>query len=200
MSEETYQRFVERYESDELPWDDELPPPEVIEIVPLLKPGRALDLGCGYGRTSIYVAKHGWQGDGVDFVPAAVDGAKRRAAAAGVADRVNFYEGSASSPNMLSGPYDLAVDIGCMHSFPLEQLIEYRDSLKRLLSSGAKYLLFVHLRDEHLEEGGRPHGIIDGQVESLFSDDFSLDRVEFGSTQVEDRPAWRSAWFWFTRN
>ena len=199
MSEETYHRFVERYESEELPWDDVLPPPEVIELIPLLTPGRALDLGCGYGRTSIYVAQHGWQADGVDFVPAAVEGARERAAAAGVADQVNFYEGSASSPDMLTGPYDLAVDIGCMHSFPLEQLIEYRDSLKQLLRSRAKYLLFVHLRDEHLEEGGRPHGIIDGQVESLFSDGFSLDRVEFGTTQVEDRPAWRSAWFWFTR-
>lgn len=200
MSDETYQRFVERYESNQLPWDDELPPPEVIALIPLLKKGRALDLGCGYGRTSIYVAQHGWRADGIDFVPAAVDGAKQRAAAAGVSDRVNFYQGSASSSDMLAGPYDLAVDIGCMHSFPPEQLVEYRDSLKRLLRTGAKYLLFVHLRDEHLEEGGRPHGIIDGQVETLFADGFTLDHVEVGSTQVEDRPPWRSAWFWFTRN
>ena len=32
-----------------------------------LPPGRALDLGCGYGRTAILLAQHGWRVDGVDF-------------------------------------------------------------------------------------------------------------------------------------
>lgn len=197
MTNETYQRFVDRYESDELPWNDELPPPEVIDLVPKLSPGRALDLGCGYGRTSIYLAKHGWTADGVDFVPQAVAKAKEIAAAAGLDSLTNFYVSSASDPKPCTGPYDLAVDIGCMHSFPDKQLVAYRDSLKRLLKPGAIYLLFAHLRDDEPTE--RPHGILDGRIESLFADGFKLDNVEVGSTQVEDRPAWRSAWYWFAR-
>lgn len=199
MSDETFQRFVARYESNQLPWDDELPPPEVIALVPKLEVGRALDLGCGYGRTAIYLAKHGWQADGIDYVPAAAKGAKHRAEIAGVGDRVNFYEGSASSPDILTGPYDLAVDIGCMHSFPDEQLIEYRDSLKRLLLPGARYLLFAHVRDQDLADGERPHGITDGRIDTLFADGFKCDHLEVGSTQVEDRAPWRSVWYWFTR-
>lgn len=198
MTNETYNRFVERYQSGELPWADELPPPEVIDLVPTLSPGRALDLGCGYGRTAIYLALHGWTADGVDFVEQAVEEAVRRAAAAGVADQTKFYAGSASTPQANDTSYDLAIDIGCMHSFSDELLIEYRDSLKRVLRSGATYLLFVHLRNESPE--GRPHGIAKGHVETLFADGFSLDRVEHGTTQVEDRPPWESAWYWFKRN
>ena len=199
MAEDTFARFVERYATNQLPWDDPLPPPEVIDLVPQLDVGRMVDLGCGYGRTAIYLAQHGWLADGVDYVPAAVAGAKERAAAAGVADRTNFYQGSASAPHMLSGPYDLVVDIGCMHSFPEPQLIEYRDSLTRLLRSGAIYLLFAHLRHGEPQADERPHGILDSQIKALFADHFKLDKVEYGSTKVEDKDPWDSAWYWFRK-
>ncbi|MEM8860205.1 MAG: class I SAM-dependent methyltransferase [Chloroflexota bacterium] len=198
MSNETYQRFVDRYESKELPWADELPPPEVIDFVSTAPPGRALDLGCGYGRTAIYLAQHGWQADGVDFVPAAIDEAIVRSIAAEVVEKTRFFVGSASNPHMVEGPYDLAVDIGCMHSFTDEMLSKYSESLKKLLRSGATYLLYVHFRDEEAED--RPHGILKETIAELFSSDFTLDKVEFGTTQVEDRPVYNSAWYWFLRN
>ena len=40
---------------------------------------RILDLGCGPGRASIYLARLGWQVDGVDFVPQAIATARQRA-------------------------------------------------------------------------------------------------------------------------
>ena len=54
----------------------------MVEGADRLATGRALDLGCGTGTNSIYLAQHGWETTGVDFVPRAIGIAKRKAEAA----------------------------------------------------------------------------------------------------------------------
>ncbi len=189
------ERFTERYSSGTIPWDDDLPPPELMAFVAKQPAGRALDLGCGYGRSSIYLAQHDWQVDGVDFVPQAVQEAERRAGAAGVAERTKFHASDVSRLDFLKGPYDLALDIGCMHAMSAEELLSYRDGLLRLLPAGAIYLLFAHLRgEEDHEEDGGPRWIEEELLLSLFAQGFLLEKAEYGWTQVEDRAPWRSAW------
>ena len=198
MTEQTpYERFVTRYESGEVPWDDSLPPPEVQALVSDLPVGRALDLGCGYGRTSIYLAQHGWHVDGIDFVPQAVAEATQRAMAAGVAQQVRFHHASVTDLAFLEGPYSLAVDIGCMHALDDVGLQSYRDGLLSLLAPGATYLLFVRLRDESEVAETGPRGILEGEVYDLFKDTFHLTKKEYGLTTAEGKAPWRSGWFWF---
>jgi hypothetical protein len=120
--------------------------------------------------------------------------------AAGVAGKVDFHVASAAKLNFLAPPYDLAVDVGCMHSFTYEQLRAYRDELRRLLPPGALYVLFAHLRDTTEGIGDdEPRGIPESLIYSLLGDRFLLEKVERGVTQVEDRPPWNSGWFWFRR-
>lgn len=49
-----------------------------------LPAGSALDLGCGTGDTSIYLAQHGWKVTGVDFAPRALAKARAKAGANGL--------------------------------------------------------------------------------------------------------------------
>lgn len=196
MSEESrLDRFVERYASGMIPWDDDLPPPELMALVEEQAAGRALDLGCGYGRSSIYMARHGWAVDGVDFVLQAVQEAQRRAYAARVANRVHFHTADVSKLTFLEGPFDLALDIGCMHAMNDEELVSYRDGLLRLLPEGAIYLLFAHLRGADDDANGEgPRWIEEEMLLDLFAKSFVLEHAEYGVTQVEDRPPWRSVW------
>ncbi len=61
---DTFTRMEQLYRGGgQVPWDRALPPPEVIALAAELPPGRALDLGCGYGRASIYLAQHGCRCD-----------------------------------------------------------------------------------------------------------------------------------------
>ena len=190
------ERFKERYAAGMVPWDDDLPPPELVALVDKQAAGRALDLGCGYGRSSIYLAQHEWLVDGVDFVPQAVEEAQRRAADAGVEKQTRFHTADVSDLSFLDGPYDLALDIGCMHAMSLAELNSYRDGILRLLPDGAIYLLFAHLRDTEDEtEDEGPSWIEEDVLLGLFAEGFILERAEYGITQVEDRPPWRSAWF-----
>jgi len=64
------------------PWDTGITPPEVVEAIEgpeALRPGRALDLGCGTGTNSLYLARHGWNVVGVDLAVRAIRQARRKA-------------------------------------------------------------------------------------------------------------------------
>lgn len=194
-----YDRMKERYLAGAVPWDDVLPPPEVIELVPRLEPGRALDLGCGYGRATIFLARHGWQVDGVDFIPEAIAEAAERAQAAGVMERVRFHEAQVSELGFLHGRYDFALDVGCMHSLDEAELQNYAAGLRRLLRPDAVYLLYARLADPDRDSDSGPRGVPEQTVKTLFADGFELEQFIAGETVVEDQPVWSSAWFYFRR-
>ena len=195
MSDEIYHQLLERYQSGQVPWDQELPPPEVIDLARTLLPGRALDLGTGFGRAAIYLARLGWEVDAVDFIAEAIAGAVTRAQRMGV-DGVRFHLSQVTAMPFLFAPYDLALDVGCMHNFSSVQLVAYCHELRRLLRPGAHYLLFAHLRAPDAAEA---RWLDEALLRRLFSDGFHLRRVEYGTTQVGDNPPWPSAWFWWQR-
>lgn len=89
-----FERLQAIYQSGVIPWDASLPPPEVLDTVATLTVGRALDVGCGFGRAALYLAHLGWQVDGVDLVPEAIAEASARATRAGLADIAHFHVGS----------------------------------------------------------------------------------------------------------
>ncbi|MBO9338607.1 MAG: methyltransferase domain-containing protein [Chloroflexus sp.] len=141
-----FHRMRERYLSGEIPWDHSEPPPEIITLSNELPPGRAIDLGCGTGRACIWLARAGWQVDGIDFVPEAIAIARERVAAAGVADKVRLFVADATRLDFLTEPYDLAIDVGCGHGFSEPELNAYLDEVRRLLRPGGLFAFFAHLR------------------------------------------------------
>ena len=194
--EPLYTIMEERYKSGDVPWDDELPPPEVMDLVSNLEPGMALDLGCGYGRATIFMARLGWQVDAIDIIPDAVAKAAKRSREAGVSAR--FHIASILDLGFLSATYDLAIDVGCGHSLTNEGLVQYRDILRGLLRPGGYFLIFARMRTEDQEESETSlSGIKQDYILSTFSTGFDLEWYSMGETKVEDGPGWPSAWFRF---
>ena len=58
--------------------------PDVMAAARELEPGRALDLGCGSGQNSIWLAQQGWQVRGIDIAGGAIERAEAAATEAGV--------------------------------------------------------------------------------------------------------------------
>ena len=193
-----HERMEEIYESGSIPWDQADPPPEVIDLAAKLKPGRALDLGCGYGRAAIYLARLGWKVDGVDFVAQAIQGARIRAEQADVSERATFYHTSVTQLDFLEGQYDLALDVGCAHGLNAPELRDYYQQLVRLLKPGGFFLLFAHLNEENIDPEEQKW-MDEVLLRELFASQFILEKVEHGQTQVNDQEPWRSAWFWFRK-
>src|SRR5688572_9649585 len=78
-------KFMERvYEKASQPsdllWHSEEPSPFLVKAMQVRKqPGTALDLGCGAGVFSVYMAQAGYQVTGLDFIPKALELARQLA-------------------------------------------------------------------------------------------------------------------------
>lgn len=195
-SEPLYDRIRQRYIEHNVPWDHVLPPPEVLAFAASHAPGRMLDLGCGYGRACLHLSSLGWTCVGVDFVPEAIEGARARIDAAGLADRVTFHRADVSELGFLNEPYDFILDVGCLHSQPEAVCNRYAGHVARLCRPGGLYLLFAHLGDGSETDQGR--WITQTRLDSLFVPNFVIERFELGTTTVADE-TWRSGWFWMRR-
>jgi ubiquinone/menaquinone biosynthesis C-methylase UbiE len=80
----------------------------LVESLEITTPLRVLDLGCGDGTTAVPLAQLGAEVVGIDIAENLVEAGNKRAANAGVIDRLTFQEGDASD---LQGVSDDSFDL-----------------------------------------------------------------------------------------
>ncbi len=178
------------------PWDTGVTPPEVVEAIEGpggLPPGRALDLGCGTGTNSLYLARHGWQVVGVDFAAQAIRIARRKARQAGVTAEFHVADVARLDLLAIQPPFDLALDIGCFHSLTADARAHYLDGLRCLLRPGARWMLYAF--GPRQRKGGGTIGIGPEEIQSLGQAGFRVQRMEGGSDP--NGPA--AAWYWLEK-
>lgn len=174
------------------PWDSGVPPPELVAAVEgtdKLAPGKALDLGCGTGTNCVYLAKHGWQATGVDFVPRAIEAARRKAAADGVSPRLVVGDVTRLTELGLGVGYRLLLDLGCFHSIPDEGRDAYVGGATQLAERGATMLLFCFVRRPKPARLG-PRGVARGEVAQRFAAGWELVAEEEGRPMLGCDAAW----------
>ncbi len=128
------------------PWDSGISPPELKEFIathpstgPGQAPRRALDIGCGTGTNVVTLAQAGWQVTGIDFAPQAVKKARAKVRRAGLS--ADLRVGDATQLKGISGPFDLALDIGCFHGLGPGKA-DYFAALDRVLAPGGFWLMY----------------------------------------------------------
>ena len=133
-------RFELAYLLRYAPWDRWQGKPlrrlqELLEGPQAPRPGRALDLGCGMGRGSIYLAQLGWQVTGIDAVERALKVARLRAERAGV--KPEFVHGDVTQLERagIRGPFDLFLDLGCFHILLDDERRRYGESIAQVASA-----------------------------------------------------------------
>lgn len=181
-------RFWWRYVRRKIPWDTGITPPEIVALADDLTPGRALDLGCGTGTSSLFLASRGWQVTGIDFVPIAIQRARQNARERAL--NVDFRVGDVCHLPELRDPYDLAVDVGCFHSLRLDQRPAYAATLARLTRSGATYALY-DFGPRLLN--GQLMGVTPEDVRQIFAAHFVVEKFVEGQDTSGGSP---SAWYW----
>jgi SAM-dependent methyltransferase len=190
--------FEWQYWFSKPPWDSGITPPEVVAFVEKNPArGRALDLGCGTGTNSIFLADIGFHVVGVDFSPKAIATAQAKARPTDVA--VEFHVADVTQLDFLVEPFDYVLDIGCFHAVPLETRERYARGVARLTNPGGTFMLYAFSPRPSDQSrrlfAMRNVGITPEEVKELFARDFELSRVEH-STERGERA---SAWYWFVR-
>jgi SAM-dependent methyltransferase len=110
------------------PWDGHPPPTSLTNLIEgdhAPAPSTALDIGCGTGDNAIYLAKHGWQVTGIDFIATAVSRARAKASASGVEVRFEQADVTRLCEEDIGSGFGLIIDNACLHGMSDEDRYDY---------------------------------------------------------------------------
>lgn len=173
----TFYEFVYRY--FRAPWDIGARS-DLVALVESgrIKPGSAIDLGCGTGANAIYLAQHGFEVTGVDYAEAAIEKAQERAKAAGV--QVNFLVDDLTNLQHVSGKFDFLLDYGVLDDLRLNQREPYVQNMLPLTRPGSCYLLWgfeypIRWWERYVPFYDIPFGV--GEIEQRFNAYFEVEKI-----------------------
>jgi SAM-dependent methyltransferase len=150
-----------------------------------LRPGLALDAGCGHGADTLWLAAHGWQVTAVDFSTAALAYARSTADAAGrdVAKRVDWVEADLASWTPQPGHYDL---VACLYVHVAGSVEEMVRRMGVGVAPGGTLLLVGHRPVDPQTGTATPAA---GQVQLTIETAVpALDQHRWKVDVAEDRP------------
>lgn len=176
----TRQWFEDAY-AGQAPWDIGKPQKPLVSIADKIR-GTILDAGCGTGDTALFFAARGHPVTGIDFVEAAIERAKRKAAERGVA--VTFLVKDVLTLKDWSERFDNVIDIGLFHVFPDEDRKKYVEGLATALKPGGRLFLMCFSDEEPGTQG--PRRISKKELHDAFVEGWSIESLS--PVRIEVRP------------
>ena len=178
-------------------WVAGTPSPELVGLVwdGTIAPGsRVLEIGCGVGTESVFLAVRGMKVTGVDLSTSAVEIASRLAALYGAS--FDFRQGDALALDLPEASFDVVCDQGVFHHLTDEERPRYAASLARVLRPGG--LLLLRCFSDKIPGGGQPRRIKSRELLDTLMPAFELEHMErvlSFSTDAREKPlGWHSIW------
>ena len=145
------------YNDGDMPWDSGRADLHLAEVVDThgIKPGRALEVGCGTGTNLIWLANQGFDVTGLDLAPTAIAQAEAKMAAAGVRGRL--VAADFLRDEIPLGPFEFVYDRGCFHVFDsAAERARFASSIQRLLGADGLWHSLLGSTDGPPREAGPP--------------------------------------------
>ena len=176
------------------PWDIGKPDFNLVEVLDqiFIQGCNALDIGCGTGDNSIWLAQKGFKTYGIDTSDIALEKARDKALRANVT--CSFVNIDFLNQKVAGAPFGFAFDRGCFHSFSSEEDRNiFAQNVATHLGESGWWLTIVGNADEKRKTPGPPQRSardIILAVEPYF-EVLSLTTSHFGSNSPTPPRAWR---------
>ncbi|MEE4186101.1 MAG: class I SAM-dependent methyltransferase [Gammaproteobacteria bacterium] len=186
----------------DLPWSHDEATLFLAEICARKPAGRALDIGCGAGTDSVFLAQQGWDVTALDFMPKALEFTKQRAAAENVSVTAVEADIAEWEP---PHTYDLVLDHGLLHNMDPMRHAAYRACiLKALAPRGDFILLHWHPRYPDQPDGKMgPRRVSREDIKTFFAPELQerfFAREEFEDLTSQVGGGMVQAYYWFRVN
>ncbi|WP_369212340.1 class I SAM-dependent methyltransferase [Streptomyces flavofungini] len=168
----------ERYAGQERFWSGAANP-QLVAAASELRPGTALDVGCGEGGDVVWLAGRGWHVTGADFSAEGLARAARHTEEAGVADHVDWWQVDARTFDSGGRSYDL-VTSHYLHA-PDGGMVEVTRRLATAVAPGGLLLVVGHAPSHEftrLSESHRKAMFLAAELLPALPDDFEPVTVE----------------------
>jgi SAM-dependent methyltransferase len=181
------------YEDGPAPWDVGGPQPAIVRLAARRSiVGPLLDVGCGTGENSLYLASLGVAVLGVGVAQPALTTARQSAEERGIS--VEFAPADALQLAQLGRHFQTVLDSGLFHTFDGEEQLAYASSLASVTrSGGTAYVLCFS--DQGPDTG--PHPVSRADLRQAFSaargwhvDRIDPERVLTRYHDADGAPAW----------
>jgi SAM-dependent methyltransferase len=167
-------RFENHYRQG-APWVIGRPQPAVVRLYAAGGfAGRVLDAGCGTGDNAIFLARQGLPVVAIDFVPAAIETARRAAERERLP--IDFRVADILQWADTAERFDTVLDSGLFHVFPTDRRGEYVRVLALLVSPGGRAHVLCFSDREPGTDG--PLRITQAELLDAFRYGWSNERLE----------------------
>ncbi|CAN5400363.1 hypothetical protein BH11ARM1_BH11ARM1_00800 [soil metagenome] len=124
------------------------PNPFLEETAKELSPGKALDIACGSGRDSVYLAAHGWEVQAVDWLADALDRAKDLERRYSTGPGIQWTQTDLNKDGLTKSKYDLVFSF-----FYLDRKV-FAEAIAQIAPEGS--LILESFTEQHRTEFGKP--------------------------------------------
>lgn len=181
-SYDEWDQIYRKHPLESLPWELGKPRKMLVNLVEkgIIKKGKVLDICCGAGTNTVYLAKKGFDVTGIDISSKAVEYAKDKAKQANVKTRLMVQ-------NFLKLPFedeefDFVFDMGCFHHVEVEDRSMFIKGVHRVLKKGGTYLLICFSS----KNGPAWNHFTKKQIILLFSDYFKIKEIRHIASREAD--------------
>lgn len=156
------------------PWDIGRPQREFVRLAQTGEiRGIVLDVGCGTGENTLYLASLGHKVWGVDRSPTAVEKAKAKARRRDV--KVTFLVADALALQRLGRRFDTVIDSGLFHVFSDAERPLFVRSLATVLKEGSTYYMMCF--SEHEPGGYGPRRVAQHEIRTTFHEGWKVNYI-----------------------